>query len=385
MLLLVIGCRFAPSEEASRSPGAAPIAASPEPSPTPIEDPTLRQYLRLDAGTVVRNAGRDDAQAIAVLAADESAQLLRASPPWYRVRAGDGETLGWVRLNDDEAANRTLRVRDSHRRPRPSAPPSATVLARARGHMRGAREGRCGPYRLLTNETDSLLLTACDQLAGELDRAYATRYGVEPAGAAREAIILFARLGELRAFVAEHGGAGNGYGAFAEPSEGYLAMHAENERRTTLQTLVHELSHLVHRRALGDLPRWLSEGLADGLGDTATEDGLLPGPGIAGSEVQARRLRQARRDGRAGSVESVITQADEHFDRGTVSFDYETSALFVRYLLSDPARAAALRAFLRAVAEGERAEAGQLRDRLDASWGALDQAFDHWLAQALGG
>ena len=337
----------------------------------------------------MRNAARDDAQAIAVLAADASAHLLRSTPPWYRIGAEQGstddrETVGWVRLRNDDAAKRLLRVRNSHARPRPSVTASATVVARARQNMSDAREARCGPYRLLTNVADIALLTACDRLGAELDPVYATRYGITPMGHARETILLFGHLRELRAFVAENGGAGTGYGAFAEPAEGYLAMHAEGEHRATLQTLVHELSHLVHWRAVGDLPRWLSEGLADGLGDTATAQGILSASGIAGAEAQARRLRQARRDGRAPSIETVASQSDAAFDRGTVSFDYETSALFVRYLLSDPNRARALRAFLREIADGKQADPERLRGQLGAPWSAIEQTFDQWLVSALG-
>ena len=59
---------------------------------------------------------------------------------------------------------------------------AADLLAEARRLMGGdARELPCGPFLLLTDVTGPLL-ERCPRLAGQVDRLYAERTGLEPVG-----------------------------------------------------------------------------------------------------------------------------------------------------------------------------------------------------------
>ena len=77
-------------------------------------------------------------------------------------------------------------------------------------------------------------------------------------------------------------------------------------------TLVHELTHLVSWRAVGGpLPRWLSEGLADGLGESATSQGIEPLNGIVGLEAEVQRLASG-----GGSLPSSLELASLEWGGG---------------------------------------------------------------------
>lgn len=265
---------------------------------------------------------------------------------------------------------------------RRSETPDPGLLSAARGRMgSAARAGRCGPYALLTDVVDPRLLAVCSQLAEPLDELFAARYGVRPLGAPGETIVLFARLESFRVFTHEQG-LPAGYAGFAVGARGVAVFYASDQPLATfLSTLTHELTHLVSRRALGsDLPPWLSEGLADGIGDTAAEGWFRPLGARADGGVMASRLREAYASQRAGSLERLTRLRDHEFDRATVAFDYEQSALFVRFLLVDAELAPRFREFLGALAAGERYTPESLIAALGLGWAVLDRRFEGWLA-----
>lgn len=372
----------------ARAPDQAPVAPSAPPSneamlvPDPlVGDPSPsrhRTYVRLEAGDVLRAAPSPDAPAVEVVDEDGLTPIAAWQPPWYAVATDDGR--GWIRFEAREIKDRYVSVGSGANGPRDGRPIDPAAEDLARQVLGDDRVGEsCGPYGLLTDVEDPTLLTACATLADAIDREYRRRFGVTPRGAPEATVILFARRADLRSFAEQTGGTGAGYAAYTRASRGYLAMHAQADRDEVLRTLTHELTHLVHRRAIGDLPRWLSEGLADAIGDSAHRDGFLPLEGIHGAEGQARRLRGAYDVGRAPSLARLVAQPDSDFDRGTVSFDYEASALVVRYLLTEPTLAPRMRAFLAEVAEGAPPTAGRLAERLGIDWHTLEADFERWL------
>lgn len=269
---------------------------------------------------------------------------------------------------------------------RPAEEPDAERLAAALRLLGDAgRRESCGPYPLYTDVADPRLLAACGRLASALDTVYEERYGLRPVGEPAEAIFLFSDIGSYRAF-ARDDGMPMGYAGYAVGGRGFAAFHSAVAERGDrpladfLSTLAHELTHLVARRSLGpNLPPWLAEGLADGVGDTAAEEGFRPLETQAGSGPQARRLRRAYRDGRAGGLERLVGLKRGEFDRGTVSFDYEQSALFVRFLLAEPDLAPGFRSFLADLAAGQPHAPELLTRHLAVSWPALDRRFEAWL------
>ncbi|MEM7352649.1 MAG: hypothetical protein AAF657_17755 [Acidobacteriota bacterium] len=269
------------------------------------------------------------------------------------------------------------------RRGRQAEQPDAKLLASARVLLgSGERREVCGPYPLYTDVSDRRLFDACARLASGLDDLYLARYGVRPLGEPAEAIILFAEASDYRAF-ASQGGVPLGYAGYALGARGLAVFYTGDQPfEAFLSTLTHELTHLLNRRALGvNLPPWMSEGLADGIGDTATAEGFQALTGIQGSEAQAERLREALAADRVGSLERLVAKRRSAFDQGVVSFDYEQSALFVRFLLSEPQLATGFRSFLHQLAAGEVVYSPQvLMEALGAGWPELDRRFEAWVA-----
>lgn len=258
---------------------------------------------------------------------------------------------------------------------RPAKTARASSVDNARARMgAGARDGHCGPYRLLTDVTDRSLLAACEVIGTTLDATYSERFGVPPVGEPRGTIFLFARAAGYRAFLADEGAALAGYAGVTRPTRGYTSLTADGlAPERVVATLAHELTHLVHRRALGsDLPRWLSEGLADAIGDAATLRGPGPLTGLAGMEEPARRLAWGYRQGQVGTAQRLVALGRDRFDQDPVTFDYEQAALLVRILLLDPALAPRLRAYLSRLAAAERYDPEALRSTLGVAWDELD-------------
>ena len=271
-------------------------------------------------------------------------------------------------------------------RAKPPNPPDPTWLEAAREVLgAAARREACGPYLLLTDVTDRALLEACERLASGLDALYLERYGLAPRGEPAEAIFLFAEARDFRAFAQRDGRLPVGSAGYSNGAHGFTALDAgEQPLHPVLTTLAHELTHLVHRRALGvNLPPWLSEGLADGIGDTAATEGFLPLTGVRGSEPQAARLRTAYLRGEVRSLRRLTTLERGAFDREVPSFDYEQSALFVRFLLADAGLRPRFLAFLEEMSR-EGYEAERLAEALGVGWQALDLKFEQWLRAAGG-
>ncbi len=260
-------------------------------------------------------------------------------------------------------------------------PPDPDLLASARGLLGDdGREDRCGPYALYTDIEDPSFVGICALLASHLDDTYEARYGIRPRGEPAEAIILFSEISDFRSF-SQQQQVPLGYAGYALGARGLAVFYAGDQSLDGfLPTLAHELTHLLNRRALGaNLPRWLSEGLADGLGDSATADGLRPLASEPGSGLQAKRLRTALASGQVGSVQRLVSLKPAEFDRETRSFDYEQSALLVRFLLSDPELASGFRAFLGAIARGEIYDPEDLRNALGVEWEELDRRLAGWV------
>ncbi|MEZ5332258.1 MAG: molybdopterin-synthase adenylyltransferase MoeB [Thermoanaerobaculia bacterium] len=263
-----------------------------------------------------RPSGRQEATA--------NLEVIERDGEWYRVRArGRGAGKAWVRLagGGGEAAPSPGVVE-------PAAPCSAvapdagTVTAALSRMGSAARRVPCGGYTLVTDAELATWIGLCERVVSPLDEAYERALGVAPIGAPAEAIFLFADATAFRSFAAEVSGVRSGYAGHARAARGYLALPA-GPVGPTVRTLVHELAHLVSRRALGPaLPRWLSEGIADLLGDEATPAGLGTVRGSLGAEGEMQRLQAAYGGRLAGSVERLVRLGPEEFDAALPSYDY---------------------------------------------------------------
>ena len=356
-------------------------------APTPSDDGAARssrRMVRLDPGTVLRRAPTEDAASVHVTDADGLFEVQAHQGLWYQVRlpgalAATTDGSGWARLAD--GPHREIRLRSVWQSPRPSRSIDPQRLALAKEHLLGGgRMATCGAYPLLTDVEAGPLLEACDRLAASLDGVYEQRYGVRPQGRGSETIILFRQLDAFRRFVQAEGTSSAGYAGHASASGGYLVMYSgSQDAEEVMVTLVHELTHLVSWRALGGpLPRWLSEGLADGLGDSTTLQGIAPLRGQEGVEAEAQRLRQGTPTGLPGS-EALLRLSPEAFDARPTDRHYEHSALLVRFLLLDGQLAPRFRAYLGRLAAGQPYDADPLLRQLGVEGSELDRRFARWL------
>ena len=240
---------------------------------------------------------------------------------------------------------------------------------------------RCGPYSLWTDVTDQQILALCERIGERLDGRYRARFSVAPVGQPRETIFLFAQGEGFRQFMAQEGSVRVGYAGVARGTKGFVALHADGLAvETVAATMAHELTHLVNRRALGsDLPRWLAEGLADAIGDSADGQGIGELSGLLGVEEEARRLAWGYGEGKVGSVARLVELQRGEFDRGVVSFDYEQSALLVRYLLLDAQLGKRFRGYLRQLAGRQRYSSAALEAALAVRWSGLDLRLRQWV------
>jgi hypothetical protein len=162
-------------------------------------------------------------------------------------------------------------------------------------------------------------------------------------------------------------------------------------------TLVHELTHLANRRALGPaLPPWLDEGLADDLATASigAGGGLDPtalggsveraGSGVTyhGPRADLRRLSALAEAGDLPSLSRLTALDWEGFVLpARRDVHYPLAGFFVRFLLAGEGGALRepFRDFLASVAAGESADGPALIRRLDRSWDSLQWSFELWL------
>ncbi len=368
---------------------------------TPLRSPgglILQQWL--PGGSVLYAAPDTTGDAIVTLDHAQPLALLGREDDWLHL-SYRGRPV-WVPAPDGPPLGRE----PAPVLPVPGLAPNPEYLATARRLLGAAgRLGRLGPYPLHTDVDDTNLLTLLDHVGHQLPTSYRQRYGVFPHQPAAETAVLFQHPGAYRAYLSTipdladldpNGHVGDGLLV--------VTVGAQSPRQVAA-TIVHEMAHLINRRAIGPaLPSWLDEGLAEDLSygyidDTATyhADHLAPAPPLRpGTTVRfegihaAIQLVKARRaEGRAPSLERLVQLFDFKDLSGEKSLiAYATSGLFVRFLLegtspeSGSELAAGFRAFLAAVAQGEPPTGEALRTRLGVSWEELDERFGRWLRTA---
>jgi hypothetical protein len=160
---------------------------------------------------------------------------------------------------------------------------------------------------------------------------------------------------------------------------------------------VHELTHLLNRRALGPaLPPWLDEGLAEDLAWSQVDPRgrLLPGSfggsrEKKGSVVRWKgaqaALRQLVRESEQGKLTSPSELIDLDWDEFVASpgreLRYAQAAILVRFLLDgrDPGAALGFRRFLRETAQGIPLSRSRLERSVGYSRDLLDREILSWL------
>lgn len=383
-----------------------PLAARrPVSGPTPqVAPPALRgpvdlppgvwPELWLMPGDRLREGPSLASDVVAEATAIANVPVLEARGRWRRVRWHGAE--GWVR--ERASGPPPLGNAVEPPRPLPGRPPLPELLAAAKavleeaGVSQGQPARHLGPYLLLTDVEEPALLAQLDRAAATLEESYRARYGLEPVGAPAEAVVLFRARASYEEYVRRTGGPRSDAGHVAG---GLVALYRQGRLMEDIRTtLLHELTHLLGKRALGPaLPSWLDEGMADDLAHSRVGEGgrLVPG---SLSETTLRSGSFFETHGGAASWELLRNQLatagliplaeltaldDETFRSVTPQgLAYAESSFFIRYLLAGEL-ASPFRAFLREVAAGEPATPEALLAALGASWQALDEGLAEWI------
>ncbi|HEX2251688.1 MAG TPA: hypothetical protein VHQ65_00300 [Thermoanaerobaculia bacterium] len=373
----------------TRFPFAGPSASNPADAPPPE---TERVWL--DRGAELRGRPQPEAPLVAVTPSVERVAVLERRGEWARVRSLAG--TGWtVPPAGDEQAPLGSGVVPP--RPLPGQDPEPTRLAAALALLPGVEPRALGPYTLYSDASPAVLAYLAPAVE-QVEEVYRRRYGVTPVGEAREAVVVFAREEDYRRFQGLERQLG-GLPAGGHAGFGLAAVYAGRRGRVDVAaTLVHELGHLLNRRALGPaLPPWLDEGLADDLAASYIgPDGIDPRR-LGGTRVRSgnrvdfhgalsalRHLMRGWREGRVPPLERLVALDWEGFVRSDDRpLHYAQAGMFFRYLLSsgEPELAAGLRRFLARVAAGGPASGEALRHELGRSWQELDTGLRRWVAQ----
>jgi len=286
--------------------------------PSPIEiDKESQERLRIEAGARLRHAG------------------------WR----------AWVVPSGEESsASSALKI---------SYEPDEARLLRARALLAAdSKAVSFGPFTLYTDVDDPQLLRHLASVADNLPIAYRSRYGIDPGADDTDTLVLLAKEEDYREFESSEPEIAGSH------TTGYTTMGLcilYTGRRSVddiTQTLIHELTHLFNRRAVGiDIPTWLEEGMAQDLAfskwdkDGRIEPGSLGGSvrrevtdlgprskqttiQISGPLASLNRLLLAWSDAVRPSLDVLVEMPQRDFIRSeSRSLLYAESAFLIRYLL----------------------------------------------------
>lgn len=370
--------------------------------PVDSDRASARPQVWVEGGVPVRTSPHPDSEVLARVEFLGNYSVIERRGDWFHIHRyfADHRVLdGWIVLDGYEEPSIERLQRPEPVLPLMAVPPEPEKVRRARSFMEGGGvEARCGPYILFTDARDSSIAEDCGQLASRLEGVYRDRFGLSPVGSPAEAIFLFLSQDSYDAFISDDERIPAEKGGHAAPASGYLALHSEDlPRQAVISTLVHELTHLINRRALGPaLPPWLSEGLADDLAESRLDElgHLVPGElgGFSltseaviqhfGGTVSTGNLIEALDSSELPELRDLVQMGSEEFHEAPrEALHYALSSFWVRYLLSGApgSEPAGFRAYLAAVASGESITRGLLIDRLGGDWRRLEAGFRTWL------
>jgi hypothetical protein len=328
-------------------------------------------------------------------------KVLDRRPGWVQVQYGD--VTGWLPSRDWTGPEPPLGSDPDPVRPMTGRGPDEQRLDWARARLMPPEVvGNVGPYLVYTDLRDPARLRFLDRVAAGLDAAYRSRYQVSPVGDPAEAVMLFSRASDYRAFLAQATSVAE-LPATGHTGHGIVSLFdGRRPQSEVASTLVHELAHLLNRRAIGPaLPSWLEEGIADDLSQSQIDSSgrLLPGTlgGVTvrvGSRIEMHGARAALQDlldaakaGRLRPLPQLMSLDWGDFVRQNGELNYAQSSFFIRYLLQGEqgALAPGFLAFLREVSEGRPPEPEALREKLGRTWPMLEAGFRLWVLAQRGG
>jgi hypothetical protein len=323
--------------------GAPPVE---RPGETPGEPEVVvitgeaREQVWVAEGTVLRAAPREDAEALGTIPAMVNVALIERRGRWAWVDYRGA--LGWV-MPLVVSGEPGLGSRPSPVLPVPARPPDEQLLSRGlRSFSRAPTEHALGDYRLFASGPNPELLARCRDLESRLEDTYRRTFGLSPLGVSAGVILLYPTRTSYETFWQMTGG--DPIAAVGRADRGVVATFVgERSAEEVCATIVHELTHLLNKRAIGPaLPPWLEEG-------TAT----VVAADLAGRALDSGVARLAEHRGTLPELTEFLALDREAFqERPLRRLHYELSGLWVRFLLVDPVLGDRLRSFLKYVSEG---------------------------------
>jgi hypothetical protein len=385
------------AEPSRRTAPRRPLRVAPGPDvdiPPDLEPEGVERVI-VKPGFALRSEPRFAAPPVVALRNVSILKVVERAPGWVKVAYGD--LAGWVPDPKWSGSEPPLGSDPDPVLPVTGRPPDAERLALARGRLAEPEiGGRLGPYLVYTDVRDPGRLAFLDRVAGSLEAVYRARYGVAPVGEPAEEIILFTREADYRAFLDEDAELA-GLPATGHTALGIVALwNAGRPEAEVGATLVHELAHLLTRRAVGPaLPSWIDEGIADDLSQSRIDPSGRLIPGTLGG-VTIRAGQRIEMHGARAALQNLIQAVDtgtlrplpellglewREFVRQRGEQNYAQSSFFIRYLLQGEQGelASGFRSFLAEVAGGRPPDPERLREKLGKSWPALEAGFRLWL------
>ena len=364
-------------------------------------------YVWVQDGMVLRIEPSNDAPEVLRFDSISNLARLERRGDWFRVWRRGVE--GWVHMPGYEEEPEEPPWGEEPEAPGPLAPlpPSPEHLERALSLMDGdPRETRFGPYRAYVDFDDPNSSRYCRRWRHRPSRCGAGATGWSPWASRNPSVILYQspvsyRLLE-RASDQLRGLDAEGFAGF-----GLVATYVGGKNaQAVAATLVHEICHRIHRRALGPaLPPWLEEGLADDLALSRLDGGRLDPTGYSGRRITSEA---------SGGVELRFTQGlaalwnlkeeilrgqmplltrltdldraaflDPSAGMGQRRLRYDAMALWVRYLVSadDGRHRQGWQRFLRGIANGGPVTSDALLDSLAVPADELEADFRTWVVR----
>lgn len=372
-------------------------------------------YVWVPDGATLRTEPSDGAAEIHRFDAIANVARLERRGDWFRVWRRGVE--GWVHLPGYREEHDLPPWGDEPEAPGPLAPESIdpSLLAEALSFLEGAagEEGgtagevvatRFGPYQAYADFDDVEIFSLLGAVAEQVEPLWVRRHGLRPSGDPASVVVLFRREAAYRALERS---TDQVRGLDAEGFAGYglvVTYVGDKSPQEVASTLVHEICHRIHRRALGPaLPPWLEEGMADDLALARLDDGRLDPGGYSGRRVTDAtprgveirftqglatlwNLKEAILRGRMPLLEDLTRLDRDAFldptaGRPARRLRYDAMALWVRYLLTAHGgrHRDGWQRFLRGIAEGGPATGDALLTALGAPPDALEADFRTWV------
>ena len=364
-----------------------------------------RGRVWLEAGTPIFSTPDAASERIAIVDAESEMEVLERAEPWLKIQH-EGR-IGWV-WPDLPRSERSLDITPLVETIDVETPGFAFADPDRRRELvqqamaLSAPNGRLGPWELFTDVKDRRLIEYLDSIATGLSTSYQERYGLEPAPPNGQSVAVFSTEAAYRPFESEATHLA-GLGARGHAGGGLAALFIEDHRLAEAGALlVHELTHLMSRSALGPTPPpWIEEGFANDMAYCRIDrQGRLRPGTINGERVSLGNRRLGVSVQYSGAVAALAellrlrtrreaTPLERLVELDQTSFldsdgwrqHYIESAFLVRFLLEGEQKrfAPGFASYLGEIGTGVSPDSTQLIELLDTDWARLERGLDAWL------